>query len=100
MTDITADCEIRDAIPNLGIKTFTIVTPATADGADTIVKTLASMGMQRFLGVLTFIHSTTDSVIALETTDACTSAVSSGTLTLTIGGSTSNKVRTIVVLGM
>ena len=99
MGDITSGCTIKEMSPNVGLKSIVIETAATADNADTIALTLADYGIRSYIGVLTWIHSTSNSIITVETTDACTSAVSGGVLTLTIGGSTANKKRTIMVLG-
>lgn len=74
-----------------------IYTVATVDDGDTLTVTLSDYGINNFLGASGFIHTTEDSVIVAE---APTTAVSSGVLTLTVGGSTDNKKRTYTVLGV
>ena len=71
-----------------------VTTPATADDGDTIDIDLSSYGATGIDWVLGFTHSTTDSVVI---TEAPTTAVSAGTLTITIGGSTDDKKRTFLV---
>ena len=99
MTDITSGCTIKEIAPHLAAKCVMITTAATADHADTIVMTLSSYGMSTFLGCLTFRHTTENSVAVLETTDASTTAVSSGVLTVTIGGSNDNYKRVLIIYG-
>jgi len=91
--EITSGCTFYRDIPG---KLLRIETAATADDGDTIVVTLASYGMKTIEGILGFTHSTTDSVVI---TEAPTTSVSSGVLTITVGGSTDNKKRVILVFG-
>ena len=86
MGDISANCTFREASPNLGVKTIIVTTPTTTDTADTIPITLASYGITTVLAVDGYVHTTENSVIVAE---APTTAVSSGTLTITVGGSVS-----------
>ena len=74
---------ITDMVPNQGRKMIMVETPETADSDDTIEITLADYGMSTFLGILGNLHDTADSIV---TTEAPTTAVSSGVLTITIGG--------------
>jgi len=87
---------VKDMVPNLGAKTLIVTAPNTTDNADTIAITLADFGITTFLGILGFTHSTEDSVII---TEAPTTAVAAGVLTITVGGSTANKKRTFIVYG-
>jgi len=88
---------VTELAPNLGVKALVVEAPATTDNADTIAITLADYGISRFIGILGQTHSTTDSVII---TEAPTTAVASGVLTITVGGSTANKWRTFIVFGL
>jgi len=87
---------VTDVVPNLGAKILLVTAPNTTDNADTIAITLADFGIVTFLGILGFTHSTEDSVII---TEAPTTAVSAGVLTITVGGSTADKKRTFIVYG-
>jgi len=80
-----------------GATTLAIYTVATVDDADTLTVTLADYGIDAVLGVDGYIHTTTDSVIVAESP---TTAVSTGVLTITVGGSTDNKKRAFRVLGV
>ena len=91
--EITSGCTFKRDIPG---KLLRIETAATADDGDTIVVTLADYGMKTIEGILGFTHSTTDSVVI---TEAPTTSVSSGVLTITVGGSTDNKKRVFLVYG-
>ena len=91
--EITSGCTFTRKIPGFCLK---IETADTADDGDTIVVTLADYGMKTIEGILGFTHSTTDSVVI---TEAPTTSVTSGVLTITIGGSTDNKKRVIYVFG-
>ena len=99
MGDITSTCNIQVHTPNMGAKTIVIKTPATATTLDTIVLTLKNYGIASFMGCLTLIHGTTESIITLETTNAATTAVVTGVLTLTIPGGGAAE-RTIIVYGL
>ena len=81
---------ITDTIPVLGRKMLMVESPTTTDTGDTIAITLASYGITTFLGIIGNAHSTENSVVI---TEAPTTAVSSGVLTITVGGSlnTDNK---------
>lgn len=94
--DVTSGCTFKEIEPALGMKIIKIETEATADDGDTIAITLASYGIKTVEAILGFTHSTTDSIII---TEAPTTAVSAGVLTITIGGSTDNKKRVFLVFG-
>jgi len=93
MVEITSGCTFKRDIPG---KLLRIETAATADNGDTIVITLADYGMKTVEAVLGFTHSTTDSIVI---TEAPTTAVATGVLTITIGGSTTDKKRVFLVFG-
>jgi len=98
MGDISSTSTITEESPNSGVKTLIVVTPNTADTADTIPITLANYGISTFLAITGYVHTTENSVVVEE---APTTAVSSGVLTITVGGSTvSNKKRVYVVRGI
>ena len=83
--------------PNLGRTSVMIETPNTADTADTVAVTLSSFGITTFLAVEGYVHTTENSVVVAE---APTTAVSSGVLTITVGGSTvSDKKRVYIIHG-
>lgn len=87
---------VIEAVPALGAKILIVTVPATTDDGDTIPITLADHGMTTFLAILGQTHSTADSVVI---TEAPTTAVSSGVLTITVGGSTDDKKRVFIVWG-
>ena len=70
----------------------------TVDDGDTITIDLTKYGIAAtgLRSVEGWIHTTANSVMVLE---APTTAVSSGTLTITVGGSTDNKQRYYEVVG-
>lgn len=95
--EITTSVTISKVAPNTGATVLHIETPSTTDTGDTIVLTLSSYGISTFTGVYGMVHTTANSVIVAE---APTTAVSSGVLTITVGGSTvSDKKRTYLVYG-
>lgn len=96
MADISSTSTVREIVPNLGMKMIKIETVATADDGDTIAITLADYGIISLEGILGFTHSTTDSIVI---TEAPTTSVTSGVLTITVGGSTDNKKRVFIVFG-
>jgi hypothetical protein len=85
---------IKEVAPNAGVKVLQVVTPATADSSDTVAVDLTTFGCANISGIMGFTQSTTGSVVI---TEAPTTAVSSGVLTITIGGATSDKARTYIV---
>jgi len=93
MGDITSGCIFIRKIPGFLVK---IETAETVDDGDTLTMTLADYGMKTVEAILGFQHGTTDSII---TTEAPTTAVSAGVLTITVGGSTDNRKRVFLVFG-
>lgn len=85
---------VKEIAPALGVKMIQVITPDTADNADTVDVDLRTFGCTRISGILGFQQGTTGSVV---TTEAPTTAVSNGVLTITIGGATANKARTFIV---
>jgi len=97
MTEISSGATITDNIPALGRKMIMVETAATADTGDTVAITLANYGISTFLGIYGMTHSTENSIVIAE---APTTAVSSGVLTITIGGSTnSDEKRVFLIFG-
>lgn len=88
-----------DALPALGVKEVYFYTQDDADATDTIAITLADYGIHPsgLLAVQSWKHTTNGSVIV---TEANTTAVSSGVLTVTIAAGTDNDVRVIKVVGL
>ena len=68
----------------------------TVDDADTFTVDLAKYGIKKFLGVVGFIATTKDSVLAQEQP---TTSVAGDTLTVTVGGATDNKERVYFIYG-
>jgi hypothetical protein len=94
-TTIEAGYEVA---PNPGLKMVYFVTPSTADPGDTLAITLATYGITKVLAVYSFVHTTDYSVIVPV---ANTTAVSAGTLTVTLvaGDGNTDKRRVIKVVG-
>lgn len=97
MGDISSGCTIREVAPNLAYKFLMVETANSADSSDTIALTLANYGMTTFKYVHGVTHTTENSVVVGE---APTTAVSSGVLTITVGGAVSNQVRVYKVAGI
>jgi len=87
---------IKESYPLLGTKAIQITTATTAVSADTIAITLANYGITNFLGIKGFVHTTENSVVVDE---APTTSVTSGVLTITVGGSAVTKKRMYQVFG-
>ena len=101
MGDISTSCTYREICNDLAAKCVVVKVPATSQHSDTILITLATYGISTFMGCITLLHGTAESIITLETTNATTTSVTSGVLTLTIGSSaTDSKERTIIVWGL
>lgn len=84
--------------PNSGLKRELIVTPNTADATNTLVITLADYGISTtgLLAVTCWKHTTDGSVIVSE---ANTTAVSAGVLTVTIAAGTDDDMRVVEIIG-
>ena len=70
---------------------------ATVDSGDTFTVTAASYGGQTFEWINGCVHSTEDQVIA---TEAPTTTVSAGVMTVTVGGSAANNQKRVYLLLM
>jgi len=84
----------KEIAPNLGTKIIKYKLDATADDTDTFTVTLGDHGCTNIDGIIGFTESTTGSVVI---TEAPTTSVTAGTLTVTVGGSTDNKARTFII---
>jgi hypothetical protein len=71
-----------------------ITTAATATTADTIEVDLSTYGASGIDGIIGFNHTTTDEVVVMEQP---TTAVASGILTITVGGTTSTGKKVYIV---
>lgn len=87
-----------EVVPNSEIKRVILTLADTTDAADTVAITLADYGISAtgLLAVSSWVHTTSGSVI---TTEANTTAVSAGVLTVTIAAGTSNDYRVIEIVG-
>ena len=81
------------------MKCAIIEVPATANNGDTVAIDLAANGITTLWGFGQQIQTTANSVIAEEASPATTS-VTGSILTVTIGGATGTKKRTIFVWGV
>lgn len=93
MTAITNEvCEVS---PNAGLKIIHLFTGAM-NSADTTSVNLADYGISTLYNVITQVHSTDNSVVK---TEAATTAVAAGVLTVTAASSNDGKKRSILVIG-
>jgi hypothetical protein len=93
MGEVTSGCTFDRFLPG---KVLKITTAATVDDGDTILVTLADYGMAAVDSVVGYTHSTTDSIIIAEQP---TTSVTTGVLTITVGGSTDDRKRVFYVFG-
>lgn len=97
MGDVTSGVKIKNVLPGIGLTLVQVETAATVDTADTFTLTLADYGMSSFLGIFGVVHTTANEVVV---TEAPTTAVASGVLTVTVGGSAqSDKIRSYLIWG-
>lgn len=93
MADITSGVTNQEQSPRMENKVVVFETADTADTGDTFDVTLSDYGLDTTVGVLGF-------DITNNTQEQPTWSVSSGTLTITLGGSTnSNAARRFIVYG-
>ena len=98
MGDITTTSTFRDcAVGGMAGKMITVETVTTADTGDTFTVTLANYGCSVFQGISGYVHTTENSVVVGE---APTTAVSSGVLTVTVGGSAASNYKRCYVIYM
>ncbi len=84
--------------PHSDVKSVLFQTPDTADAADELTIVLADYGISPtgLLAVNGWVHTASGSVITRE---ANTTAVTTGTLVVTIAGGTDNDVRVVEIVG-
>lgn len=87
-----------EVVPNSEIKKVIITCPNTTDATNTVAITLSDYGISAtgLLAVSSWVHTTDGSVI---TSEANTTSVSSGVLTVTIAAGTDNDYRVIEITG-
>jgi hypothetical protein len=87
-----------EEVPNAELKRVLFITPNTADAANTLEITLADYGISAtgLLAVSSWKHTTDGSVIV---TEANTTTVSAGVLTVTIAAGTDNDLRVVEIIG-
>ena len=96
MTTIVSedDCTNTEVSPNAGTKIIQVVCPSTTvGGTDDVTVDLTEFGCTNIHGIQVFDETTTGSVVVLE---AAATSVSSGTLTVDLGG-TNTGVKTIIL---
>lgn len=89
--DVGTNVEIT---PNCGVKMIQVVLDATVDDGDTVTVDLSKFGCTNIHGIVGFSESATGSAVV---TEAPTTAVSSSTLTITVGGGADDRVRTYII---
>jgi hypothetical protein len=87
MADLTSSIVVqtdpRPGIDSPGVKRI-YVTISNSDSADTFTVTLSKYSADTFLGITGWVHTTANSIVVRENP---TTSVSSGVVTVTIGGS-------------
>ena len=97
MTTIVAedDCTLTEIVPNSGVKVIQVVCPdTTVGGTDDITVDLTKFGCTKVHAVFVSDETTTGSVVVNQAATA--TSVSSGTLTVDLGGSDTG-VKTIII---
>ncbi len=89
--DVGTNTEIT---PNSGVKVIQVVTDATVDDGDTLTVDLTKFGCTNIHGIIGFQEDTTGEAISASTP---TTTVSSGTLTITVGGSDDDLIRVFTI---
>ena len=89
---------VRELAPNCDLKVVLVQTQNTADAGDTIAITLSDYGISAtgLMFVLGNKHTTDGSVIV---TEAPTTSVTSGVLTITVPAGTDNDTRAYLLIG-
>lgn len=92
------DFFVHEVSPNSQIVQVLISTKNTVDATNTIVQSLPKLGIsaEGLIGVYGWKHTTDNSVSVKEFP---TTAVSSGTLTITVPGGTDNDPRFYLIIG-
>ena len=85
---------ILEVTPVSEVKSIHVRLPATVDSSDTFTLDLNKYGCNLISGIIGWRHSTTGQVVV---TDAPTTAVAAGVLTVTLDASAANQVRTYLI---
>lgn len=91
---LDTDFFVKSDLPNCSFKTLLVSTVTTADSSDTLTVDLSKYGGGQLMGVYGFTHTTANSVVIQEQP---TTSVSGSTLTITIGGASSDQARHFVI---
>lgn len=86
---------VKEITPNAGLKIVQAFTGAMSDTNVTKI-TLADYGISKVYNVLTQAHDTENSILV---TEAATTAVSDGVLTVTVLSASDTKKRSILIFG-
>ena len=86
----------RAATSPFGYKEILVEVPATADSGDTFTVTLADYGITTLKSIKVWNHTTDYNVLVLE---APTTSVTTGVLTVTLGGSSADNLRRTILIG-
>lgn len=90
------DHVITPMLPEMNYRMIMVTAPATADSGDTLTVNLYDYGIGKLLFIVGNTHTTANSVVI---TEAPTTSVTSGVLTVTIGGASNNQIRTYLIFG-
>lgn len=90
MARFSTSLVITEIAPNCGLKEITLSTPAPVTSGSTITVDLPSYGISK-TGILSVEGTSTSTVYGIMVTDAPTTAVSAGVLTVTSGTQTGTK---------
>ena len=83
--------------PELSYKVIFVETPATSDSGDTFTVPLTSKyGIKSLLFIMGVTHTTANSVVI---TEAPTTSVTNGVLTITLGGASNDQIRGYLIIG-
>jgi hypothetical protein len=98
MVAAITDIDVTELVPNGGLKVISVQTRNTVDASDTIAIVLEDYGIDKngFLAIIGFKHTTDGSVVV---TEAPTTSVTTGTLTITVGVGTDNDTRVFIIYG-
>lgn len=106
MGAVTATVYESDTSPSIeanspySYKEILVTVPDTTDASDTTTVTLANYGITTLWMVKGYTHATGAEGVGAIIEEAPTTAVSSGVLTITVGGSTDNCFRCFIVGGV
>jgi hypothetical protein len=95
MTAVEVTNSVKEITPNAGLKIVQVWT-AIASNTNVTKVTLADYGIKTLYNVITQAHDTENSILV---TEAATTAVSAGVLTVTFGSASDTKKRSILIVG-